>query len=126
VIYLTERYQFRAKKFGDSGFIYGNYAQFNHNGLKGDYIINACGIYRIKPGTVGQCTGLRDKNGNLIFQGDVVIDDRKLKGIVTWLDDGRWVVVSHHNGESYTGYVCKVPSRQVIGNIHDNSELTEV
>lgn len=73
----------------------------------------------IDPATMGQYTGMLDKNRKRIFEGDIVIDDRGWPGIVTWLDDGRWMVVSHAKGERYVGYVDKAPNREIIGNIHD-------
>jgi uncharacterized phage protein (TIGR01671 family) len=126
VIYLTERYLFRAKKFGNSGFIYGNYAQYNHNGLKGDYIINACGIYRIKPGTVGQCTGLRDKNENLIFEGDVVKyihKDDKAQNITTvCFENYGWSL----KNTALPFSIFAKTEMEIIGNIYDNPEMVEM
>lgn len=79
-------------------------------------------------GTVGQYTGLTDKNGKKIFEGDI------LKNI----ESGRIVAICYsgcsfcysHNGTIYgiddseTG--LEMNEWEVIGNIHDNPELLEV
>jgi uncharacterized phage protein (TIGR01671 family) len=75
--------------------------------------------------TVGQFTGLTDKNGKKIFEGDILkIESDKLM-VVGWskkfasfiLDHDGWFF-SHWFGES-----CDPESCEIIGNIHDNPEL---
>ncbi len=73
----------------------------------------------VAPSTIGECTGLRDKNGKLIFEGDII----------------------KHNGECYVikyleKYMRFSPTKpgtvfavfdytqsEIVGNIHDNPEL---
>ena len=86
----------------------------------------------IHPETVGQFTGLTDKNGKRVFEGDIVkvTDDY---GETDFSDggigdvgfyDGLWYV----SGEVNNGLndLTKVYYVKVIGNIHDNPELLEV
>ena len=80
-------------------------------------------LVEVDPSTVGQYTGLKDKNGERIFEGDIVQSHFKTnhsKQIfrVTF-DDGMFIFNN--------GYV-KMPVRgiyriKVIGNIHDNPEF---
>lgn len=36
------------------------------------YNENDCEDFWVDPSTLGECTGLRDKNGKLIFEGDII------------------------------------------------------
>ena len=72
-----------------------------------------------------QCTGLKDKNGNLIYEGDrVYIDCEDKTAIIKWSDDlARFTI--HFEDEAvfadFDNYYSK--ELEVIGNIYENSEL---
>jgi hypothetical protein len=76
--------------------------------------------------TIEQCTGLKDKNGKLIYEGD----------IVNYYAYGRWITKKiHWNGRWYQLgdadiILCDMEiedfSIEIIGNIHENPELLEV
>lgn len=74
-----------------------------------------------------QSTGLRDKNGKEIFEGDILgTKDGLLNGVVEFnIDLGMWTnsLIRYNNFER----LCNVASsREIIGNIHTNPELLEV
>lgn len=74
-----------------------------------------------------QSTGLRDKNGKEIFEGDIVgTKDGLLNGVVKFnINLGMWTdsLLKYNNFER----LCSIAdSREIIGNIHTNPELTEV
>lgn len=86
---------------------------------------NSPNMEEVKPETVGQYTGLKDKNEKKIFEGDILLKGFE-KVLVKWnANQCRWGIYSNNYeicgfNESTQGYF------EVIGNIYDNSELLEV
>ncbi|HGP1332281.1 TPA: YopX family protein [Listeria monocytogenes] len=91
------------------------------------------GEIRCIPETVGQFTGLKDKNGKKIFEGDIVeiieidafgnLDWNRLKGKVMF-SEGAWLVTD--NRSFAIPLWSEINEIEVIGNIHENPELLEV
>ena len=81
--------------------------------------------YYIDPETVGQYTGLTDKNGTKIFEGDIIKFCRGLKkAYFVEFDSGRFVLTRKDaHCELFEISICPC---EVIGNIYDNPELSEV
>lgn len=75
--------------------------------------------YHIDPETVGQYTGLTDKNGTKIFEGDIVEYQGKRYSINYLLHYARFSAVKPNNVFCVFAYRCG----EVIGNIYDNPEL---
>ena len=75
--------------------------------------------FDVIPETVGQYTGLTDKNGVRIFEGDIVRYEDDIGYVIYNGDDARFLV------DSPNMYISMDYSNEfeVIGNIHDNSEL---
>lgn len=84
-------------------------------------------VYEVDSETVGQFTGLTDKNGRKIFEGDVCLDSTGWVFVVIWdSDNGRFLGRhSKPRGDTYICYVGRVPAVEIIGNRWDNPELLE-
>ena len=95
--------------------------------MRSDYALHNIPV---DPKTVGQYTGLTDKNGKKIFEGDVV---KHYNRIYMGEPDFYTVVLIEWDGEKYryrqrknTGECYAVANNcvfEIIGNIHDNPEL---
>lgn len=86
------------------------------------------GVY---PESVGQYTGLTDKNGKKIFEGDIVECCSKgirAQGAVQQRKDGMWIIHPAWQKHIMWG-LCPDENMhttvEIIGNIHDNPELIQ-
>lgn len=82
------------------------------------------GEFLVDPETVCQYTGLTDKNGRKIFEGDIIKDAsiHTAGKVFYWEYEGRFAVDAIYDGKQlYTGEMWE--DVEVIGNIFDNSEL---
>lgn len=118
------------KPIKENMWVYGNLTVGKIEGYKADMISNKKEIYYINSNTVGQFTGLTDKNGTKIFEGDILQgtitsawNKKPIKCKVVYKRDSfvseetiRGVRVCDHK-------VCFAKDIEVIGNIHDNPEL---
>lgn len=105
--------------------------------VQGDWNMeNHIQLADVKPETVGQYTGLHDKNGKEIYEGDIVLldcynyEEPLFSGefkVIYDVEKGMWLLVDLENkdrdftfGEIRSYYKAEI---EVIGNIYDNPEL---
>lgn len=136
---------FRGKRTDNGEWVYGYYIKatchWHSYGVHEDWIAtdtiqnggwcNVRGKHAVAPETVGQYTGLTDKNGKKIFEGDILDTDIERPYLIVEFRDGCFMFNCNDGGEDYYDImlpICKEPHNEykygeVIGNIHDNPEL---
>lgn len=89
--------------------------------------------FGVDPATIGECTGRKDKNGKLIFEGDIVETTKYGKDSgkgANFSGPDRFIVEFFDGGYHLTNKWRRFNLRpdvdmKIIGNIHDNKELLE-
>lgn len=121
---MNRQIKFRAKTTANGHWVYGSLIDYGDNTFA---IRNRKSQPWVDPATVGQFTGLRDRNGKEIYEGDILA--------FKWFD-GDIVEVDHYPVYYLGGAFClrgeydltplyeqDMKRYEVIGNIHDNPEL---
>ena len=128
---------FRAKGKGSGNWLYGYYSRLSDVTGMNDVLFapaedpdDSNHTYCIIPETVGQYTGLKDRNGTRIFEGDILsahfddtFPDEETRGCVCWHDYGWHIKIGAHLDTLESDWVSHY--FEIIGNIHDNPELLE-
>jgi len=134
---MNREIKFRGKITYSSSWVYGNYIHSKRfAGCSNEYRIHdqESGLESdTNPETVGQYTGLKDKNGEEIYEGDIL----STKWIVEVYRnyEGTYMIKFHNNPKtnkplSLKKYIlqrriagCSPEDCIIIGNIHDNPDL---
>lgn len=131
---------YRGKIKFDKTWVYGAYCPYNWDMMgnreeKPSIIMFSADKYKdglwnyIIPETVGQYTGLTDKNGVKLFEGDIVecwSEGVKARGTVTHRIDGLWIIYPAWQKRIMWGLCPDNDGNttvEIVGNIHDNPEL---
>ena len=133
---MNDRYLYRAKRTDNgewiSGYLYGIWER---KYILWGMINDVPDMKEVDPSTICQCTGLKDKNGKLIWENDIVaywdsystesgLAEADCIGKVVWDDETiSFQVTNRLSAESYEVLDDEC---SVIGNVFDNPELLEV
>lgn len=126
---MEDRYLFKAKRLDNGewvqGYLFGIWEErYILWGMTNDIAER----FEVDPSTICQCTGLRDKNGNLIYEHNIA----KAK----YSDGFEEITEVAYSKNGYSPYLneyecegccchCEVTEIEVIGNIFDNPDLLE-
>jgi len=130
---MSREIKFRGKRMDNDEWVYGGYFKNTEE----DYVIHYIftfenGAIPVHKGTVGQFTGITDRNEKEIFEGDILHKKIELDGGV----EGKWIVVYGEAGFDIKNigqtvgvqsmYLKKYwkHSYEVTGNIIDNPNFS--
>lgn len=137
---MQERYLFRAKRKDSGEWVFGGLSYCEKTGAyfitnMGKDHISYIGFHQeVDPDTICQCTGLKDKIGNLIWENDIVaywdsystesgLAEADCVGKVVW--DAETISFQVTNRLSAESYEVLGDECSVIGNTFDNPDLLE-
>lgn len=131
---MEDRWLFKAKRADNGewvqGYLYGIWEKrYILWGMTND----VPNMIEVDPTTICQCTGMKDKNGKLIWENDIVKDKNSNFYIAIWWNDYYqycWVciksIIEIFVGRKRDLWVIAENFKiEVIGNIFDNPELLE-
>ena len=145
---MTREILFRGKRANNGEWVEGYYSPVNIpiTGNMGHFInVGGYRAVEIDPDTVGQFTGLTDKNGAKIFEGDIIKwhdnTELSISGQIAEICYGKYIDADSHFDDVYLlGFYFKLFDKDktcatiswldeykndfdIIGNIYDNPEL---
>ena len=137
--------KFRGKLINSDEWLYGGYYQAStgeNRIITVDETTGTITDWNVQPDTVGQFTGLLDKNGKEIYEGDIITADcypffsdgkPNYVAVVEWNDCGFAAFFELHKDSDARGISVGCPVMcfdsdtadkfEIIGNIHDDLEL---
>lgn len=131
---MTREILFRGKCMDNGEWLFGDLRHIFHGEYRTHIVDNSnglnngvCGL-EVDSSTIGQFTGLTDRNGTKIFEGDVIEYTDGCNdwlGAVKYASDDAQFVVRFIGGDVESFDNLYSGDCEVIGNIYDNSEFKE-
>lgn len=123
--------KFRGKRLDNGEWAYGSLLQGESQSVIATIKSNSINVhdcFEVDPDSVGQFTGLSDRNGKEIYEGDIVRDNKGAVDVITYDSLAFNLCVAYAsslNGVCATFFGDNNPLKdlEVIGNIHDTPGL---
>lgn len=131
---MQDRFKFRLYDKAIGEMVYDVCVGFiKDSGKTDDWVCadTSCGqiTYRddkLKDIVLMQCTGLKDHNGKLIYEGDIVKERNNFILQITYRQDkGAFYLENDRIAGAISELRCSTNTMEVIGNIYENPELLE-
>lgn len=152
---MEERYLFKAKRIDNEEWVIGSLITnvFFRLGQSIPYILcpdkaeydcfEDFTVFEVQPDTICQCTGLRDRNGNLIWENDIIhkpfytdydayANSEAYTGRIQYEDGGWSIEITKSDGSvcvsaiiDMIAYSKDIEHFEVIGNIFDNPKARD-
>ena len=130
---MNDRYLYRAKRCDTGEWVEGDlvHSVYKINDVCVGKYGSEVGMHQVDESTICQCTGLKDKNGKLIWENDIIeawSQGSRAIGKIKHRIDGTWIMYpAWQNGEMW--YLLPndkgITTVEVICNIFDHPELLE-
>jgi uncharacterized phage protein (TIGR01671 family) len=121
--------KFRGKRLDNGEWIEGDLLRMNdHWFIFPDPAPEGIDKYEVDPATVGEYTGLKDRNGKEVYEGDVIkIPETDFNAEIigrVLFDDDAYYIIPLRGGHLWgLHWSLRKHDAKIIGNLHDNLEL---
>jgi uncharacterized phage protein (TIGR01671 family) len=123
---MKREIKFRGKRRNFDQWLYFDlFSEINSDKQPGEFL-----QYHLDENTIGQFTGMYDKKGVEIYEGDIVNDNETGKGIVVFQSGGCFMMVDSDADLDFLGFKIDRFGRlqekrivEIIGNIYENPYL---